>query len=455
MLTPIQEEIVRSIAFPDNNRIVISCMTRYGKSWSVAQAVLLYILDHPNQRILLIAPIDKQTAIIRNWVSEFIMRSPQHIQILDIDATGADRLKAEVSKNRITFKNGCSLQMLSAEGTAERLMGFGGDLIVLDESCMINYEVYRMRISRMLGDNPNSILVEIGNPWDRNNQMYEHWIDPSFKKIHVGYQTALAEGRATELFIEEQRKLLTPIEFSVLYEAEFPEEAEDSIFNYKKVQWASKSPIEIKEGRRIISCDVADKGKDFTVVMWGIEHEGFYDVKEIYSEATSENMQIVGKIVDWYHTKGAELINVDTIGVGVGVVSRLKEVLSEDILNGRVRVQPCHFGMGVGAIGKETKPSIGDKMIDRKAISEKKRFLNRKAEQYFRLRELFLEEQIKIPEHKELISQLMKMRWELTSAGKIHIIDPEDKSPDQADALCYFVWKAGKEVIFDFGGSVV
>ena len=43
------------------------------------------------------------------------------------------------------------------------------------------------------------------------------------------------------------------------------------------------------------------------------------------------------------------------------------------------------------------------------------------------------------------------MKWELNPSGKIKILDPEDKSPDFADALVYFIWQGEIETGFFFG----
>lgn len=222
-----QEEIIRSIAYQENKRIVISAFTRYGKTLSVVIGVLLYILFNENKKILIIAPIYDQANILRNYTAENIFKCPILTNLLETEVKGAERLKREASKKRITFKNGCELTILSAKGEAKRLLGWRGDLIILDEACLIDLEVYRQKISRMLRDNQDAILVEIGNPWSKNNQFYEHWKDPNFRKIYIDYKVGLKEGRIKEDYVEEQRRLLTPIEFKVLYEAEFSEESED------------------------------------------------------------------------------------------------------------------------------------------------------------------------------------------------------------------------------------
>jgi len=406
-----QEEIIRSIAYQENKRIVISAFTRYGKTLSVAIGVLLYILFNGNKRILIIAPIYDQANILRNYIAENILKCSVLMDLLEAEVSGVERIKKEVSKKRLTFKNGCELMILSAEGEAKRLLGWGGDLIILDEACLIDFEVYRQKISRMLGDNPDAILVEIGNPWNKNNQFYEHWIDPNFRKIHIDYKVGLREGRIKEDYVEEQRRLLTPIEFKVLYEAEFPEESEDQLIKYEWIQKAINRDLtkEIEGGEKIAGLDVAEKGIDLTVLTIGIMKNNHHKIERIIHWSKLDTMQTVGRTIQYIDK--AYKVNVDATGIGAGVEARLREM------------------------GYRTRRIIGGEGPD----MERERFLNKKAQNYWRLRTLFEEGRIQIPNHRDLISQLTKIRYELTSSGKIKIIDPEDKSPDFADSLCYAV----------------
>jgi hypothetical protein len=128
--------------------------------------------------------------------------------------------------------------------------------------------------------------------------------------------------------------------------------------------------------------------------------------------------------------------------VGEGVVSRVKELLRDDIINKKITVNACHFGEAP----EQITPKLG-----KLPTSSKKRFINKKAEQYFRLRELLEEGRIDIPDDPRLRSELLKMKWDFTISEKIKIIDPEDKSPDFSDALVFFVWKANRETAFFFG----
>jgi len=67
--------------------------------------------------------------------------------------------------------------------------------------------------------------------------------------------------------------------------------------------------------------------------------------------------------------------------------------------------------------------------------SEEDQHLNEKSQRFWKLRSIFEQDLIGIPNNPHLISQLSQMRYEFTSAGKIRIVDPEGKSPDFADSL--------------------
>jgi hypothetical protein len=465
VLSPKQVELVHAIAFKESKRIIILSLTRYGKSFSVAMAVLLYIRFNPGKKIGLIAPLQTQTSILRNYIAGFAFRSHEFVDLIQMGALGAERLKKEVSKNRITFKNGCSLQVLSAEGEATRLMGWGFDLVVVDESCLVSKEVFNQKISRMLGDNPDSMLVEIGNPWNRNNHFYQHWLDPAFLKIHVGWEEALREGRITQEFLDEQRKILTANEFKILYEANFPNESEDALLRTVWIEDALKrdfdwvgpvnkelelrsaikeklvagegeasivpffvakgfnsqlvldSVIKVKEGalepllpvpRIVMGVDVAEMGLDSTVVTIAKTFEGKLELLDVVWWDKKDTMVTSGKVDELANKWKPSVINVDATGVGSGVASRLQE-------------------LGWNARGIKVGSSPTNERF-------KVRFSNLKAQYFWKMRDMFEQGLIKIVSKGKLLEQLALMRYEVGSTSKIKIIDP-DKSPDFSDSL--------------------
>jgi len=150
-----------------------------------------------------------------------------------------------------------------------------------------------------------------------------------------------------------------------------------------------------------------------------------------YAEPKSENTAVAGRInnliKDFIGKEMKGIVNIDCIGLGTGVFSMVKEFVRDHGYK-NVTVVGCHFG---------------ERPIN------KDRFSNKKAENYFRLKEIFDDNMISIPEIRKLTTQLLVMRWERNSSSKIKIIDP-DKSPDWADALVYFTWKGGGELVYAF-----
>lgn len=451
-LTPTQTRFATEVLFDDNSkRITISAMTRYGKSQVIAITVGLYLLLATNKKVFFIAPTREQATILRNYLNDLVLACPLLLELSDMNLENTeDRFKKEVSKSRVTFKNGNEYRVFTAGTDGQGMMGFGlnkGGMVIIDEATKIPRDAYT-KIIRMLGDNPeDSKIIELYNPWDKDNKAYEHSISDEWTHYQIGWELALEEGRVTKDFVESQRKELTPIEFTVLYESHFPDTSEDSIFNFHTVKEAEDKELVKGDCISIISADIADKGLDKTVLMYGYKNldTGEFKVEEIYSENISDNMGVAGKIVSWFEEKGADRINIDTIGVGIGVVSRVKELIGN-----RTEVNACHYGEGVGALGKESKPYPSESLAERKSDSVRKRFMNRKAEQFFRLKDLFQERLISFPKNQVLITELMNMKWELTSSGKIKIIDPETKSPDYADSLVYFIWEVENKVVIEF-----
>lgn len=441
-ILPSQAKIIRSIAFSTHNRIIVSCVTRYGKSWSVSMAILLWVLMNPDKRIAIIAPTNEKTRIIRNYMTEWIAQSPIFAQLLDLEKTGISRIRKEVSRKRMTWKNGVEMRTLSAEGKGKQLMGFGADFVICDEECDINYETYRSKITRMLGESKDSIYIGIGNPWHRDNQMYQHWINPDWHKIHIGWRTAVKEGRFSQDYIDEQQEILTAREFKILYEAKFPEESEDQLIMYDWIQDAITKPNNNLTGQLICGVDVARSGMDSTVFTYGVKtKENTYHVTGIKRYDQQDTMQTVSKLLQLHKDQQFDRITIDAGGLGAGVYDRLIELKQEHKLQ-------CRIISYEG--GRSSSQDFKHKTKKVKQI--RTRFLNIKSEAYFRLRSFFEESRIKIIKHHTLVDQLNKMKWGLTSSEKIRIYDPgtksgdtaEEKSPDYADSLCYFCWEGRK-----------
>lgn len=425
-LMPSQERIVRNIAFDENKYVAITAATQYGKTWAVAIGICLYIILHENKDILLMSGTREQATIARDKVAEFIAESQVLRDLVTDEASGVDRLKKEVSKKKITFKNGCELQVLTAGGTNEgqSLMGHAGDLNIIDESNLVSDEVYEKRILRMAGKDSDASIVEIGNPTTRNHFFEAFHHDPDYETFRIGWRKAVSEGSFDESFVEKMRSKLSEREFRIQYEAKFPDEdADDSLISYSWITNAVERDIDWDSGecdRVVYGLDVARGGTDYSVLIRVESKDGLVGVREgdVWKYDVDNTMTLTNKVASAIKQREQELlaeddtaidhierINVDMTGIGSGVLDRLQE-------------------KGWYAAGFKAGAGAGDR----------DRFRYQKDEKYWKVRTYFEDDSISIPDHKQLRQELNDMKVSYTSKERLKVEDPS-KSPDFSDAL--------------------
>lgn len=415
-----QKRIIEDILYSKKIRKLIPAHTRYGKSYWLSVGVALKILFSKNRKVYIIAPTDDKTKVIRDYIVQAIMSCPLLRETLDIDVDKDEKLKKEVSKKRMTFKNGCLLQTFSAEGDGKRLMSWGlgsngGDLIV-DELAEIKRDVVYTMILRMLGDNPEkSTFTALYNSWSKDSAAYEMEISGNYIVQHIDYKQGIAEGRITEDFLHSQRQTLTKTQFQVLYEARFPDETNDSLFSHNNLTRA-REEIDYNENcEYLLGCDIAAFGNDLTVLTV-VKHyleSDVYRIEKIQDFRKQDTMTTVGRIITLINEYRPSKVNIDSIGLGQGVYDRLKE---QDF-------------------------DINDVKVGRASNTNPQLYLNQKSEMYDNLRKLFENNKIFNLSNQHLFRELSIITQEYNSAGKMKIIDPE-KSPDYADSLALSLFES-------------
>ena len=180
----------------------------------------------------------------------------------------------------------------------------------------------------------------------------------------------------------------------------------------------------LDQGRRVVAVDVADTGNDETVI--AVRHGNSVD--ELRRHPVADTMETVGYTtaalshedhVDAYAV-------VDVIGVGAGVVSRLRE------LGQPVRA----FNAAGGTRGMKDKTG-------------EFKFLNQRAAAWWRLRELLDPSRgstMCLPDDELLKADLTSPKWKVLSGGVIQIESKDDirrrlgRSPDAGDAVVMAFW---------------
>lgn len=314
-------------------------------------------------------------------------------------------------------------------------------LVVVDEADGVNREIYEA-IEGIISSG-NSRLLLIGNPVDPTSYFAHSHSLETFTKLTIScfdtpnfapFQNIEQLMNATEE--ERKRAVVMPqlIQPQWAYEramewgiesplfqsrvlGKFPQSSEDSLIALHLIERAIKdwgAGVSGSGEEEVIGLDVARFGSDRTAFVYRKGNK----VQEIVSHIKEDTMQTAGRAIDWLRRYPAAKINIDEIGVGGGVVDRLKETEYAD------RV----YGINVA----EKAPEDYDNTI---------RFVNLRAKIHWDLRTRFMSNDILLPEIGTIISDLTNIKYKYRSDGAILIESKEEikkrigRSPDLADAL--------------------
>ena len=199
---------------------------------------------------------------------------------------------------------------------------------------------------------------------------------------------------------------------------EFPSEAEDTLIPLRLIERAAEaeeaaSPVSdepaVSDEPVEIGVDVARFGADRTVICVRRGDR----VIEMEALSRQDTMETAGRVKRAIGKYRPSIVRVDEIGLGAGVLDRLRE-------------QGCSMVTGVNVAARSSRPE---------------HFANLRAELYDGLRERFQQERVRIPGDPDLIGELAAVRYSFTSSGQVKIEGKEElrarglRSPDKADAL--------------------
>lgn len=418
IITDGQLEIFGNLVFRLNNRVIIICSTQYGKSLVTALATLvLTCIEH--LKVAIVAPSAEKAKIIMRYYVEHLGDSPQFYTQLEKD-TKLERLRQEESKERITLRGGGGIFVISAQQkfvskSIEAAMGAGSDIVIIDEANLIQDQTEATIFRMIAGRGDKSFYCKIGNPF-YSEAPYSHfkkdWENPTFQKIFIDYKQGLLENRYSQEFIEEAKE--KPL-FDVLYACQFPsEDLIDSqgyrrLIDPKELKFIDKLSDDFKAGedKAILGADIGGGG-DRNVYCVRKGKIAFIGGSN-RSNDTMSNIGEIERLMRDFEVTGNK-VNLDDIGIGRGVVDRLKEK--------GIRVN----GVSVGTPARD-----------------KRLFANLKAELYWKMKLWFDNGGVLITDEHWL--QLGWIRYKENSEKQIKMESKEDlkqrtgKSPDFAEAL--------------------
>lgn len=202
--------------------------------------------------------------------------------------------------------------------------------------------------------------------------------------------------------------------YRVRVAGEFPLTEDDSVIPLGLIEAAVDRDVAPSDAGIVWGLDVARYGDDTTALA---KRRGNMLLEPIREWRKFDLMQTCGVIAKEYSEtpigQQPSAINVDVIGIGAGVVDRLREL-----------------GLPVRGVNVGESPS-----------SAPERFMRLRDELWWKVREWFESRAVTMPPDNALKAELVAPKYKLESSGKIKIESKDDmkkrglKSPNKADAL--------------------
>lgn len=405
---PYQAEFLEALAAGER-KISIRSGHGTGKSTAASWAMLWFLLMRFPNKVVVTAPTSGQLfdalfAELKRWVNELPPALKEGLT---------------VKSDRIEFNAAPSEAFISARTsraeTPEALAGVHSDnvMLVVDEASGVPEKVFEAAAGSMSGH--SAVTIMLSNPTRSSGTFFE-----SQTRLSGSWWTrrwsCVDSPLVSDEFVDEMR--LRYGEESNAYRirvlGEFPLADDDTIIPFHLVESAVNRDVLSDEDAGVVwGLDVARFGSDKTALA---RRQGQV-ISEVSRWQGLDLMQTVGRVKAEYDGLPTNLrpreIMVDVIGMGGGVVDRLREL-----------------GLPVRGVNVSEAPSMGSS------------YTNLRAELWFKMRGWLEQRGAKLPKDDQLIAELTSIRYSFVSSGKMKAESKDEMrkrglpSPDLADAVC-------------------
>jgi len=428
---PGQYEVIEALR--DNRHVAVKSCNSMGKDWISSRIALWFLYSFLPCVVITTGPSDRQ-------VKKILWRELARAHARSRWPLGGKPLTQELTLDEDRYAIG-----FTTTDDPERFAGFHAPhiLVIVDESSGVSKNVHDS-IETIL-TSQNAYKLDIGNPTDAASEFADFFKTPGIKKLSFSaFQTPnFTEFGLTQEDFEKDTwrdKITGPLPMPMLITpewvaarlrkwgrdspwyvsrilAEFPEAGEDTLIPMRLIEQAQNRTLEPGEPN-VLGVDVARFGTDMTVIA---HRRG--PVLRIHKRfGKVDTMTTTGHVRMARRNTGAEVSIVDVIGVGAGVVDRLREQ-REPVREANAAEPP----------------------------TDRERFLNARAEWFWTLREELEQGNLDLsPDDEDMAAQLADIRWKANSKGQIVIESKDDmkkrgrSSPDDADAAAHtFVGQSG------------
>ena len=403
----VQGEILAAAA-GGHRRISVRSGHGVGKSTVASWLMLWYLMTRYPVKIVVTAPTSAQLfdalySEVRRWAGGLM---PAVRELIEVKAERIE-LRAAPSDAFVSFRTSRAEQ-------PEALQGVHADyvMLIVDEASGVPEQVFEAAGGSMSGHNAMTLLF--GNPirssgffYDTHNRLSADW-----KKFKI---SCVDSSRVSAEYIREMaaRYGEESNAYRIRVLGEFPKADDDTLIPMELLEMAKVREVaETEDADLVWGLDVARFGGDRSVLCVRRGNT----VLSMRAWRNLDLMQTTGVVAAEFEAlprgrRPVEIL-VDSIGLGAGVVDRLRELK-----------------LPVVGINVSESPSITGNSF------------NLRAELWQNMKGWFAARDCRIPDIEDLISELAAVKYKFSSNGKLLIESKDDMrrrglpSPDFADAL--------------------
>jgi phage terminase large subunit len=451
-----QAEMLRAVR--DHRRVSVVGCNSSGKDWTSGRIILWWLEAHSPAKVVVYGPTHRQVDSI-----VFNEARTAHRRARELSRPDGYQLKGRMWRlpnYEIDEENW-------AHGLATddpfNIQGFHSPnlLLILTEA----HAISPVEMDALLRLNARCILMT-GNPFVSHGPFYEshhatrdrwHTIEisafdtPNLQPDVLAGENPPIPGMVDAEVVAERREDWG--EDSPLYIGSilgrFPDGLDDAIVPLWLAMESAKrdpTPAEDREGEVILAADIAEEGRDQTVV---VRRQG-NDADIVWRAHERDVMRTAGKLAQLCTEERVDKLVVDASGVGSGVAARLKE------LRGQLATQASQDAAAEGEAAARDPESRRYSLRDTRVVAFKggekavknADYQNLISECWMAIR-AYCEAGGRIPDDPALIGQVSSRESHIQSDMRIMIEPKKDmrkagkKSPDEADALAMTFTKKG------------
>jgi len=380
-----------------------------GKSTAASWSMLWFMLTRAPVKVVVTAPTASQLfdalfGECRRWAK---LLPPAIADLIEIKSDRIE-LKASPEEAFISARTSRAEQPDALQGIHAEYV-----LLVVDEAPGVSEAVFEAAGGSMSGHNATTLLL--GNPTRTQGYFYDTFyrLAGDWKNLHV---SCLDSPRVSSDYVSEMASRYGEGSnaYRVRVLGEFPLADDDTLIGLELAQSAIDRDVVQNPGAPILwGLDVARFGADSSALC---KRQANVVLEPVKTWRNLDLMSLSGAVLhEWESTEPKDRpveILVDSIGLGAGVVDRLRELKL-----------PCR-GINVGE-----SPAI------------KGQYANLRAELWGKTKAWLEARDCKLPRDERLVNELSSPRYSFMSNGKLKLESKDDMkrrglaSPDVADAF--------------------